>query len=140
MSAQASIVINDGAATPAARTFAPKGVIAVDSRTTKGSWRENAGLYLGQPTIEEYHTLPGAQGTAEKFEWVIKVPVLETVGTNDAGITPPAGVAYTLQANLKFTLPLAATAAQLSDIRAFAENFFATSMFEDAIENRDAAW
>lgn len=140
MSAQSAIVIYDGASTPVERTFAPKGVISVDQKQTKATWRENAGLYLGQPTIEEYHTLPGSGGSPEKFEWVIKVPVLQTVGTDDAGITPPAGVAYTLQANLKFTLPTSATAAQLSDLRAYAENFFATSMFENAIENRDATW
>lgn len=139
MSAQSSIVINDGAATPAARTFAPKGVIAVDSKQTKATWRENAGLYLGQPTIEEYHSAPNANGI-EKFKWVIKRPTLQTTGTNDAGITPPADVAYQCLGIIEFHLPTAATDLELSDIRAFVENFSATAMFETAVETRDAAW
>jgi hypothetical protein len=139
MSAQTSIVINDGASTPVARTFAPKGVIAIDPKQTKATWRENAGLYLGQPTIEEYHSAPNGNGV-EKLKWVIKKPVLQTVGTDDAGITPPAGVAYTCLGVIEVHLPVQATAADLSDLRAFIENFAATSMFETAVEERDAAW
>ncbi len=139
MSDQAAIVINDGAGTPVARTFAPKGVIALDPKQTKATWRENAGLYLGQPTIEEYHSAPNANGV-EKFKWVFKLPTLQTVGTNDAGITPPAGVAYTTLGVLEFHLPTAATDLELSHIRAFVENFSALAMFETAIETRDPAW
>jgi hypothetical protein len=139
MSDQANIVINDGAGTPVARTFAPKGVIAIDPKTTKATWRENAGLYLGQPTIEEYHSAPNANGV-EKFKWVVKYPVLQTVGTSDAGIVPPAGVAYTLLGIVEFHLPTAATDLELSHIRALIENFSATAMFESAIETRDPAW
>lgn len=139
MSTQASIVINDGAGTPVARTFAPKGVTAIDLKQTKATWRENAGLYLGQPTIEEYHSAPNANGI-EKFKWVFKLPTLQTVGTNDAGYTPPAGVAHTCLGVLEFHLPTAATDLELSHIRALVENFTATAQFELSVETRDATW
>lgn len=139
MSAQANIVVNDGAGTPVARTFAPKGVIAIDSKQTKAIWRENAGLYLAQPTIEEYHSSPNSNGV-EKFKWIIKRPTLQTVGTSDAGITPVPNVAYTCLGVIEFHLPTSATDLELSDIRAFVENFSATAMFELAIETRDASW
>lgn len=139
MSAQANIVINDGAGTPVARTFAPKGVTMVDSKQSKATWRENAGVYLGQPTIEEYHTSPNSNGI-EKFKWVFKLPTLQTVGTNDAGITPPPNVAYVTLGVVEFHLPVQATDLELSHIRAFVENFSATAMFENAVETRDASW
>lgn len=139
MSVQASIVINDGAGTPVARTFAPKGVQTLDTKQTKAIWRENAGLYLAQPTIEEYHSAPNANGM-EKFKWVFKLPTLQTVGTNDAGITPPAEVAYMDMGVIEFHLSTQATDLELSHIRAFVENFTATAMFEAAIETRDATW
>jgi len=139
MADQANIVINDGAGTPASRTFSPKGVIAIDPKQTKATWRENAGLFLGQPTIEEYHSAPNANGI-EKFKWVFKLPTLQTVGTDDAGITPPAGVAYTTMGVMEFHLPTQATDLELSHIRAFVENFAATSQFESAVETRDATW
>jgi len=126
MAAQANVVLLDGAGTPVSRTFAPKGVTAIDQRTTKASWRENAGLYLGQPTIEEYHSAPNANGI-EKFKWVFKFPTLQTVGTSDAGITPPAGVAYQTLGILEFHLPQSASDLELSHIRAFVENFAATA-------------
>lgn len=139
MAAQANVVILDGAGTPASRTFAPKGVVGIDQKQTKAVWRENAGLYLGQPTIEEYHTLPNSNGI-EKFKWVFKLPTLQTVGTNDAGITPPAGVAYVTMATVEFNLPQSATDLELSHIRAFVENFAATVQFENSVELRDATW
>lgn len=139
MSAQTSIVINDGASTPVARTFAPKGVIPVDQRTTKATWRENAGPYLGQPTIEEYHSAPNANGV-EKLKWVFKLPTLQTVGTNDAGIEPVPQVAYTTLATVEVHLPTSATDLELSHIRAFIENFTATTQFETSVETRDATW
>lgn len=139
MAAQTSIVINDGAGTPAARTFAAKGVFPIDARTTKASWRENVGPYLGQPSIDEYHSSPNSNGI-EKFKWAIALPVLQTVGTNDAGITPPASVAYTVRGFIEVHIPTWATDAELSDIRAYLENFAATAQFETSVETRDATW
>lgn len=140
MSDQANIVINDGAGTPVARTFSPKGVKSPDPRSTLATWRDaSVTPYIAQPTIEEYHTAPNSNGI-EKFKWVVKLPVAETLGTNDAGITPAPSVAYTVMGSLEFHLPTRATDLELSHIRAFVENFAATAMFETAIETRDSTW
>lgn len=139
MAAQANIVINDGAGTPAARTFVPEGTKSVDSKQMKATWRENAGAFLGRPTIEEYFTPPNANGV-QKLKHVISLPVLQTVGTNDAGITPVPEVAYTLRFISEVHLPVASTDTERSHIRAFAENFLATSMWEDLVENMQRSW
>lgn len=140
MSSQAAIVINDGAGTPASRTFTPKGVKQVDPRSQIATWRDiSVTPYVAQPTIEEYHTAPNSNGI-EKFKWVVKLPVAQTTGTNDAGITPPPSVAYTLMGSLEFHLPTRASDLELSHIRAFVENFAGTAMFETAVETRDQTW
>lgn len=140
MSDQAAIVINDGAGTPAAITFSPRGVKALDSRTTLATWRNLAATpFIAQQTIEEYHSAPNENGI-EKFKWVVKIPVPETLGTNDAGITPPPQVAYFVAGFIEVHLPTRATDLELSHIRAFLENFAATAMFETSVETRDATW
>ncbi len=138
MSAQAAIVINDGAGTPAARTFAARGVETLPTGQRKGTWRENAGEYLGQPTIEQYSKFPtGDGGGKANIKWVIKVPTLQTVGTNDAGITPPKSVAYVNRVVIDYDISLQATAEERSHLRAFAENLLATALAEDTVENLD---
>jgi hypothetical protein len=140
MSAQANIVINDGAATPVARTFSPKGVRPIDPRTTHALWRDGSVTpFVAQPTIEEFHSAPNQQGI-EKFKWVFKLPVAQTLGTNDAGYTPAPSVAYTVLGVLEVYVPTRATDLELSHLRAFIENFAATSKFEDAVELRDPTW
>lgn len=142
MSAQAAIVINDGAGTPVARTFAPRGVETLPNGQRKGSWRENAGEYLGQPTIEQYSRFPtgSAGGDKANIKWVIKVPTLETVGTNDAGVTPPKSIAYLNRVVIDYDISTRATAEERSHLRAFAENLLATALAEDTVENLDPVW
>lgn len=142
MSAQANIVINDGQVTPVAVTFNPKGAKKQPDGRDKAVWRNQAALNAeGYLTIDEHHTDPKpGPNSVEKFTFVITKPVLETVATNDAGITPAPTVAYNLVAVLEFRFPKRATEAELKDIVAFAKNLAATSYVADAVIKREAAW
>ncbi len=141
MSAQASIVINDGQTSPVAHTFIPKGARTLPEGVGVAEWRDvttgvNAEV---NPTIVERHTPPNGN-RLEKFQWTIDLPTAETVGTNDAGITPPVRKAYSTQVQIVAWVPTRASAQELKDIAAFAKNFAALAMFKDAIEKREAAW
>jgi hypothetical protein len=140
MAAQANVVINNAAA--AAHTFNPKGARRTPEGKDQAVWKDqtpvNAEGYL---TITEHHSDPGKGPDAmEKFTWVISTPTLETVGTNDAGITPAPQKAYELVAVIEFRYPKRASATEVSDIYAYAKNFVALTMVKDAVEKREAAW
>lgn len=140
MSAQANIVINDGQATPVAHTFNPKGAkTSVEGRDV-ALWKDqtpaNAEGYL---IITEQHTPPNGN-RIEKFRWVIEVPTLETVGTNDAGITPAPTRAYVTTAVVEVWASTRASQQELKDIAAYVKNFTALAYFNDAIVKREPAW
>lgn len=142
MSAQANIVINDGQATPVAHTFNPKGVRTLDSKRSLALWRDQANAAinaLGYPSIEEHHSDPNVNGI-EKFRYLIKLPTLETVGTNDAGITPAPTKAYETIAVVEVWASVRASQQELKDIVAYVKNFTALTMFSDAITKREASW
>jgi len=134
MSAQANIVINDGAGTPVAHTFNPKGAKQQADGKDVAIWRDQSGsLAIGYPSITEQHSAPNSN-QVEKFRWVIDVPsVVEPVDGAPS-------VAYRPQAFIEVMVPLSATSAELADIVAFTKNFVALTYFSDAITKREAAW
>lgn len=140
MSAQANIVINDGATTPVAHTFNPKGARTSPEGKDIAVWRDqtpaNADVYY---VITEQHAPPNGN-RLEKFRWVIEIPTPESVGTNDAGITPPIRKAYSVTGVIEVWLPSRATEQECKHIAAYVKNFAATSYFTDAIAKREAAW
>lgn len=140
MSAQANVVINNAAA--AAKTFSPKGARRTPEGKDHALWKEQSAVNAeGYFVIAEHHSDPGSGPNAvEKFTWVITVPTLETVGTNDAGITPAPSKAYECIAVIEFRYPKRASATEVSDIYAYAKNFVALTMVKDAVEKREAAW
>lgn len=140
MSSQANIVINDGAGTPVAHTFNPKGARKQPSGSDVAVWRDqtpaNAEGFL---SITEHHSEAVGQGN-EKFTWVIEVPTLETVGTNDAGVTPPQTRAYAVVGVLEFRFPKRATLLELQHIAAYMKNFSALAYVTNAVTLREPAW
>jgi hypothetical protein len=140
MSAQANVVINDGQATPVAHTFNPKGARVVPDGKDVAVWKDqtpvNADGYL---VLTEQHARPNQNGI-EKFRWVIEIPTLETVGTNDAGITPAPRRDYTTTAVIEVWASTRASQQELKDIAAYVKNFTALTYFSDAVTKREAAW
>ncbi len=101
MSAQASIVAFDGAATPVSHTFVPIASF-VDSKTGEkvAQWREsNASLPVyAAPTVESrQNTLKSGIG---RTQLQVAVPVMESVsGQNAQGYTAAPKVAYVNRVN-----------------------------------------
>jgi hypothetical protein len=135
MSAQANIVINDGAGTPVAHTFNPKGAKKQPDGRDVGLWRDQSPANaVGYLSITEQHADVNSNGV-EKFRYVIDVPTTEIL---DGAAAPSK--AYACQAFIEVMVPQRATAEELANIVAFVKNFTALTYFHDAIVNREAAW
>lgn len=141
MSAQANIVIADGQGSPANHTFIPKGARVEPNGKNRALWREASAISAeGDLTITEHHTESSGPDGLEKFTYVISVPTLETVGTSDSGVTPPARKAYENVGVIEFRFPRRATLAERGNLAAYVKNFAALAYVENAIENREPAW
>lgn len=135
MSAQADIVINDGATTPVAHTFNPKGAKAQASGKDVALWRDQSvPNSVGYLTITEQHSPVNSNGM-EKFRWTIEVPYTET----PVGSTAPIK-AYSCVAVLECWVHARATDTELKNIAAYLKNFAALTYVKDAIVKREAAW
>jgi len=140
MSAQANVVLANGETTPVNKTFAPKGALRSPTGKDVAVWREQSAVNAeGFFSLQEQHSDPNGN-RIEKFRYVIEIPTLETVGTNDAGITPAPSVAYVTTGVIEFWLSTRASQAELKDIVAFVKNLAATSYVSDAITKREHAW
>lgn len=120
----ANIVINDGASTPVAHTFAPlgkdeKGVFWFEQVTpapTNALGAKRIGLSISRP--QNGNRLTGdARATVSLY-----VPVLETLGTNAAGIVPPPTLAYQCVDRGSFILPERSTSQERKDSRVLMKN------------------
>lgn len=139
MSAQASIVLNDGATTPVAHTFVPKGVRSPDGRKDVASWRDQSVAQLiGQWVIKEEHMPVNANGT-EKFRYVIDIPTLEQASSGGTFVPPPTR-AYGTVATIEFYLNERASLDELKNIVAVVKNFTASTYLFDAVTKREGAW
>lgn len=138
MPAFAAFSINDGQTTPASKTFNP-----VSAENGLYVWQDQTGgIPLAYKTIwyrrrrAAQNVQAGAQsnaGRSDKVEIGISVPTMETLGTNDAGFTPPPTVACVDRYNGMFTQPERSTEAVRKDVLAFASNLYAHATFKAAI-------
>ncbi|UUW21381.1 MAG: hypothetical protein [Sanya fiers-like virus 41] len=88
MPQQANIVINDGAGTPVAHTYVPKGSRVVDNRQIS-AWRDQSQAnYEAQWSITESLTPFNSNGMA-KLTYTIDVPTMETPGGTGPFVPPP---------------------------------------------------
>jgi hypothetical protein len=135
MSAQANLVINDGAGTPVAHTFNPKGAKTSQTGKDVALWRDQSpATMLDYLSITEQHSAPNSNGI-EKFRWVIEVPKTET----PSGATAPVK-AYSATGVIEIWIHERASAAELANIAAFVKNFAAHAYMTSAVTNREAAW
>jgi hypothetical protein len=129
MPAFAAITINDGQASPGAHTFNP-----VSSDNGIYVWQDQTGgVALGYLTLTYQKTVPGPAkagqasdaGRVWRHKFTIAVPTMETLGTNDAGLTPPPTVACIHRSIHEFIQPERGSLSVRKDLTAYAANLFA---------------
>jgi len=138
MSAVTSIVLNDAQATPVAHTFLPLGPDA------NGVWwfeDQSGASPIGYNRISMKLTRPqnAAPGSdsgnrVSRVSVGIHTPVLETLGNNSAGITPPPTVAYIARCNIEFILPERSSLQNRKDIRKYADFLLAETQLTAMVE------
>lgn len=139
MSAQANIVLNDGATTPVAHTFNPKGSRVQPNGKTVSIWRDQSFANSeGYWSLKEEHTPANGNGM-EKLRYVIDRPTLESPASGGSFVPPPTR-AYGTVGLVEVWAHKRASDAELKDIVALVKNFTATTYFADAVQKREAAW
>jgi hypothetical protein len=139
MSAQAIITINDGATTPVAHNFDPKGTMVGSDRKAVALWRDqSAASAVGYVTLNEHHTPVNGNGM-EKFRYVIDVPTLESASSGGSFVPPPTR-AYGTIAVVEVWAHERASDQELKNIVAYVKNFTNHAYFSNAIIKREAAW
>lgn len=138
MPAFAAFSINDGAASPASHTFSP-----VSAENGLYVWQEQVG---GIPLL--YKTfwmrriraaqnvqsgMKSSSDRSDKVQTSLSIPTGETLGTNDAGYTPPPTIACVDRYNGTFVQPERSTEAVRKDVLAFVSNVYAHATFKAAI-------
>lgn len=139
MSAQVTLTINDGATTPLAHAFDPKGAKTMPDRSDVAIWRDqSATSQVGYRTLTEKHTAVNANGM-EKFRYLLDIPTLETASSGGS-FAPPPTRAYGTIGVIEVWAHQRATDQELKDIVAYVKNFTASAYFSNAIIKREAAW
>lgn len=140
MPAFAAITINDGQASPGAHTFNP-----VSNENGVYVWQDQTGgVALGYLTLTYRCQRPGpyrdgvASGSDRKWKHFINiaVPTLETLGTNDAGLTPPPTVACIHRLNMEVFQPERGTTSVRKDLTAYASNLLAHATFKAVLNDQ----
>jgi len=139
MPAVASIALDDAQATPVSHTFIPLGPDA------KGVWwfEDQTGttaLGYNRISISLVRPSTGTNGSVSKSDRVARVklsiytPTMETLGTNDAGVTPPPTVAYVNRVNVEMILPERNTLQNRKDLRKYVQFLMANTQVVAVVE------
>jgi len=122
MAALANLTINDGLATPVARTFN-----IVDHNSSLVTWRYDNGAPLSGQPVANIQKLRD-DNTSRKVRWRVVTPVMESIGSqNSQGYTAPPKVAFVNTAIGDFIINKRATTAQIDDLYAFFINGLAVA-------------
>lgn len=139
MAAIAPVVLNNGEATPVAKTFSP---VNINSEGVAKWSDRSGGVAIGMPVITFSIKSPTKDSRVYRVNGKVTVPVLEQTSPSTAtGIQPAPTLAYNLIANVEFVLPERSTLAQRKDLLAFAKNYLANAtVITAAIENFEAVY
>lgn len=144
MPSLATVVINDGAATPVAHTFSPSNP---DKNGTNYWYDRSGGIAIGFPEVSLNLREPLAGGKVSSADRVyrakarIVMPVMEvTSPTTGTGIQPAPTKAYELVANLEFVLPERSTLQNRKDILAYAKNLLAHANSTAAVQDLEGVY
>lgn len=142
MAQQATITLTDGAGTPVNHAFVAKGS-RVDPVTKKtvSTWKVPSTVNAegDQTLVQHFSEGQGADGVT-KHTYVLTRPVLQTVGTNDAGITPPAKRAYVNVGVLEFRCSNQSSSQERKDLVKMIADLAAEAVTLNEVENRETAW
>lgn len=138
MSAVQNIVLNDAQATPVAHTFIPLGP------DQNGAWwyEDQTGLapigynrislQLVRPTVAPAGTSSGDRTARVKIG--LHTPKLETLGTNDNGLTPPPTVAYVPRCVIEFIMSERSALQDRKDLRKYVDFLMAETQVTAMVE------
>ncbi len=140
MSAVAAIVLADAQATPVNHTFTPLGPDA------NGVWwfedqSQSSPIGYWRISISLKRPAPASNGQAADSNRVSRVrmgfnmPVLETLGNNSAGITPPPTVGYVERSAIEFILAERDTLQNRKDLRKMSQNLMADAQVVAMVES-----
>lgn len=134
----ATITIDDGKDTPVSHNFKPHGL------SNDGVYHYadiSSGIAAGFPRLSISHRAPtGSNSRVYRVKLKLTAPVLETVGTNDAGLTPPPTKAYESLCNIEFVLPERSDPANRKDILAFVQNLLNDATVTAMVEDLESVW
>lgn len=138
MSAVANIVLNDAQVSPVAHTFIPVGP------DQNGVWwwenqlgdSPNGYARISMQLVRVGNPAPGSNngGQVNRVKVGIHTPKLETLGTNDAGITPAPTVSYIPRASLEFLLPDRSSLQDRKDLRKYVDFLCAEAQLTAMVE------
>lgn len=139
MPAVAAIVLADAQGTPVNHTFTPLGPDA------NGVWwfedqSQSTPIGYWRISVQLKRTPPARNGQASSSNRVNRAvltlhqPTLETLGTNDAGITPPPTVAYVDRVSTEFIFAERNSLQNRKDIRKMGANLLANADIITLIE------
>lgn len=140
MPAVAAIVLADAQGTPVNHTFTPLGP------DTNGVWwfedqSQSTPIGYWRLSIELKRTPPAGNGAQSNSNRVNRAtlafhqPTLESLGTNDAGITPPPTVSYVTRSKHEFVFPERNTLQNRKDQRKMSMNLLADANVISVIES-----
>jgi hypothetical protein len=131
MTAIATIVLNDGAATPVAHTFTAAGV-----KNAIATWQDVSGGYsVGFPTATMASRPPTKTSKVTKVTGKVVLPITEILAPS----TIPSK-AFDLLGTVEFVLPENASVQNRKDLIAYMKNFLASTPFTDAVHNLAVTW
>jgi len=132
MGAIASVVINDGQATPVAHTFAPVNIVADVAKLADRS----GGIAIGYPVITQSVRAPNGNLRTYKVTSRVALPVLEVTSPSTAsGIQPAPTLAYTLLCNMEFILPERSSLQERKNLLAYVRNYLAHANSTVAVQD-----
>ncbi len=132
MGAIASISLADGQASPVSHTFNVQNGQQADE---PARWLEKtAGSYAGFLRLAALVRRSTANRST-KVIYKVDLPTLAVIGTAANGVQPLPTVAYTVSAEVTFTLPDACSDANRKDILAYVKNLLANAAVTDNVVN-----
>lgn len=133
MGALVNLTASNGEATPVAHTFAPLGPDAKGvqwfEQVTPTPVNGQAAIRISAHIRRAVKQGPSRQqlnGVA-RVELAIWLPTMETLASNDAGITPPPTVSYEQHARLTYLLPERGTTQERKNLRVLTANLIANN-------------
>ena len=129
-----SIVINDGATTPVAHTFAPSRVAA-----DLVSYQDrSAGIVAGFNILTIGTRFADKKNGAQKVTVRLALPTLAvTAPTTTTGIQTVPVAAYECFASIEFVLPSPSSVQNRKDLLALVKNLMANGAIDNAVVNLD---